>query len=48
MTQVDPSGRERIEGADAVNFLKKSGLDTTMLKTIWDISTPNGEAFLDR
>lgn len=27
MSQVDPSGSERIEGGDAVPFLKKSGLD---------------------
>jgi hypothetical protein len=48
MTQVDPSGRERIEGGDAVAFLKKSGVDVGVLKQIWDIATPNGEPFLDR
>lgn len=48
MSQVDPSGSERIEGGDAVPFLKKSGLDQQLLKQIWDIATPNGESFLDR
>ena len=48
LSQADPDGHNRVEGPQAVEFLKRSGLPTDVLKTIWTIATPEGESFLDR
>ena len=48
ISQADPDGKNRVEGPQAVEFFKRSGLPTDVLKTIWNISTPEGESYLDR
>ena len=48
ISQADPDGHNRVEGPQAVEFFKRSGLPTETLKTIWNISTPEGENYLDR
>lgn len=48
LSQADPDGHNRVEGAQAVEFLKRSGLSTDVLKNIWVICTPEGEGYLDR
>ena len=48
ISQADPDGKNRVEGPQAVEFFKRSGLPTDTLKTIWNISTPEGESYLDR
>ena len=48
ITQADPDGHNRVEGPQAVEFFKRSGLPTDVLRNIWNISTPEGESFLDR
>lgn len=37
----------RVTGAEAVVFLKRSGIDVTTLKIIWDIADFDGKGFLD-
>ncbi len=32
----------------AAEFFRKSSLPVDMLRDVWSLSTPNGEAFLDR
>jgi hypothetical protein len=48
ISQADPDGHNRVEGPQAVEFFKRSGLPTDVLKTIWTIATPEGESYLDR
>ena len=48
LSQADPDGHNRVEGAQAVEFFKRSGLPTEVLKNIWVICTPEGEGYLDR
>lgn len=48
LSQADPDGHNRVEGPQAVEFLKRSGLPTDVLRNIWNISTPEGESYLDR
>ncbi|OMJ72309.1 hypothetical protein SteCoe_29278 [Stentor coeruleus] len=48
LSQADPDGHNRVEGPTAVEFFKRSGLPTDVLKSIWTICTPEGESFLDR
>ena len=48
LSQVDPEGKNRIEGREAVEFLSRSGLDHSILKEIWNISAQTSKSFLDR
>ncbi|CAG9316931.1 unnamed protein product [Blepharisma stoltei] len=48
LSQADPESKGRLEGAQVVDFFKRSGISTDQLKEIWTICTPNGESFLDR
>lgn len=48
LSQADPESKGRLEGAQVVEFFKRSNLSTDILKDIWTICTPNGESFLDR
>ena len=34
LSQADPDGHNRVEGAQAVEFFKRSGLPTDILKTV--------------
>jgi hypothetical protein len=48
LAQADSESTGRIEGRQAVEFFKKSGLPVEVLKKVWELATPNGESFLDR
>ncbi|XP_032791226.1 epidermal growth factor receptor substrate 15-like 1 isoform X1 [Daphnia magna] len=45
---VDPKNLGSIGALDAANFLKKSGLHTSVLGKIWDLSDPQGRGYLDQ
>ncbi|XP_046445364.1 epidermal growth factor receptor substrate 15-like 1 isoform X2 [Daphnia pulex] len=45
---VDPKNLGSIGALDAANFLKKSGLHTSVLGKIWDLSDPQGKGYLDQ
>ena len=44
--QEDQSNK--VEGAQAVEFLKKSGLEPQMLKQIWGVAAKTNLSFLER
>lgn len=46
--QADKKGIGRIEGLEAVQFLKKSGLPKNILKDIWDLSAYSDPKFLNK
>lgn len=48
MSGLDPRGSGRIDAGPAAEFLRKSGIETSHLRDIWDLATPNNEDFLDR
>jgi len=48
MSGLDPRGSGKIEAGPAAEFLRKSGVETSHLRDIWDLATPNNEDFLDR
>ena len=46
--QADPSGSNKIEGREGVQFFKKSGLATDILKQVWLTSAKTNNTFLTR
>ena len=48
LAQADSESTGKIEGRQAVEFFKKSGLPVEVLKKVWELATPNSESFLDR
>ena len=48
LSKVDPEGMSKVQGKEAVEFLKKSGIGPEMLRNIWNISAKTNLSFLDR
>lgn len=46
--QADKSGTQRIEGPEAVSFLRKSGLPNEQLKAIWLTAARTSSDYLTR
>jgi len=44
---VDPEASNKIGGDKAVEFLKKSGIDPKVLRSIWEISARTNLSFLN-
>ncbi|ESO86648.1 hypothetical protein LOTGIDRAFT_235271 [Lottia gigantea] len=46
--QADPKGTGSVGAYDAAKFMKKSGLNDTVLSKIWDLSDPTGKGYLEK
>ncbi|XP_076463318.1 uncharacterized protein LOC143295483 isoform X2 [Babylonia areolata] len=46
--QVDPKGTGSVGALDAAAFMKKSGLNQTVLSQVWDMSDPTGRGYLEK
>ncbi|KAK6180056.1 hypothetical protein SNE40_012274 [Patella caerulea] len=46
--QADPSGSGSVGALDAAKFMKKSGLNDTVLSKVWDLSDPTGKGYLEK
>ena len=46
--RADPESTGKVEGRVAAEFFRKSALPVDVLREVWNLSVPNGEAFLDR
>lgn len=46
--QADPSGNNKVGGAEGVAFFKRSGLGKDVLRSIWLLSAKNSNEYLLR